>query len=162
MSEIITCGLAAETKVETPEGSLTIRTCAGKAIPVLTHNEEGEHLFRMMLDVRKVADAHPVLKITMANGASFRVAGEQMLYTPDLKLIAAAKIGAGTALYPAFHYPAGYQYQVDAGGEAISDAAVHVKQVEPAGTAELYALGVHQTGCFFLAAGVLCRGDGKE
>ena len=41
-------------KVETPEGSMTIRVCAGKAIPVLSQNADHVVLFRMMRDVRKI------------------------------------------------------------------------------------------------------------
>src|SRR5262245_21394365 len=83
MSEVRNCGVAADTKVETPEGSMTVRSCAGKAIPVLSRNADKAILFRMMLDVRKVAEIHPVLKITLENGGSFRVAPEQILYRAD-------------------------------------------------------------------------------
>jgi hypothetical protein len=159
MSEVRHCGIAAETKVETPEGPMTIRACAGKAIPVLTRNDESAVLFRMMLDVRKVADGHPVLKVTLENGESFRIAPEQIMVQADQQTVAASGLRAGIALLPAFHYPPGYNYRSDGGSECVSDRALKVVKVEPAGTAEVYALGVNQTGCFFLAAGVLCRAE---
>lgn len=159
MSDVRHCGIAAETKVETPEGSMTIRACAGKAIPVLTRSDENAILFRMMLEVRKVADDHPVLKVTLENGESFRIAPEQILVQADEQAVAAAGLKAGIALLPAFHYPQGYGYRSDGGAECVSDHALKVVRVEPAGTAEVYALGVNQTGCFFLAAGVLCRAE---
>jgi hypothetical protein len=159
MSEVRNSGVAADTKVETPEGSMTIRICAGKAIPVLTRNEENAILFRMMLDVRKIAEGHPVLKVTLENGSAFRVAPEQVLYLADRRTLPASRVQVGAALLPAFHYPAGYQYRTDAGAELVSDQTLRVAKVEPAGTAEIYALSVHETGCFFLAAGVLCQAD---
>jgi len=159
MSDVRNCGVAADTKVETPEGSMTIRVCAGKAIPVLSRNAESAVLFRMMQDVRKVADVHPVLRITLENGDSFRVAPEQVLFQADMRPVAASAIKPGTPLMPAFHYPPGYQFNTDGGDERVSDRALKVVRIEPAGTAEVYALGVNQTGCFFLAAGVLCGAE---
>ena len=159
MSQVQNCGLAAETKVETPEGSMTIRACAGKAIPVLSRNEESSVLFRMMLEVRKVADAHPVLKITLETGEAFRVAGEQIFLGPDLQPVRASALRVGSPLLPAFHYPSGYTYQSDAGADCVSERTHKVAKIEPAGTAEVYSLGVNQTGCFFLAAGVLCQAE---
>ena len=138
---------------------MTVRTCSGKAIPVLSRNADNAILFRMMLDVRKVAEIHLVLKITLESGPSFRVAPEQVLFRADMKPIAASAIAAGIGLMPAFHYPAGYRYNADGGGERTSDHALTVAKVEPAGTAEVYAIRVNQTGCFFLAAGVLCQAE---
>lgn len=159
MSEVLRCGVAADTKVETPEGSMTVRACAGKAIPVLTRNAENQVLFRMMRDVRKVADAHPIVAVTLETGESFRVAPEQVLFGADMHPIPASQLAEGVGLMPAFHFPAGYRYRADEGDERVSDRALRVARVEPGGTAEVYALGVNQTACFFLAAGVLCEAE---
>lgn len=159
MSEVLRCGVAADTKVETPEGSMTVRACAGKAIPVLTRNAENQILFRMMREVRKVADAHPVLAVTLESGESFRVAPEQILFSADMQPIPASQLKEGAALMPAFHFPAGYQYRTDGGEERVSDHALKITRIQPGGTAEIYALGVNQTACFFLAAGVLCEAE---
>jgi hypothetical protein len=155
------CGLAADTKVETPEGSMAIRTCAGKSIPVLSRNAAGEILFRMMREVRKVADAHPVLKVTLVNGESFRVAPEQIIFLADSIPLPAARLTAGMHLFPAFHYPRGYEFQADDGQTQTSDRSQKVARVEAGSAAEVYALGVNETACFFLAAGILCSADGS-
>lgn len=159
MSDLRSCGVAADTKIETPEGPMTIRACAGKAIPVLTRDANEQVLFRMMQDVRKVAESHPVLRITLENGDSFRVAPEQLLCRADASVVAAAEVEPGTELLPAFHYPRGYEYQTDAGAPRVSTGALAVSTIAPDGTADVYALGVHQTASFFLAAGVLCRAE---
>lgn len=159
MSDIRNCAIAGDTKVETPEGSMTIKSCAGKAIPVLTRTPDSAILFRMMRDVRKVAEEHPVLRITLETGASFRVAPEQLLVQADGQTIPAAAAQPGTALLPAFHYPTGYAYTADNGEARVSDRALKIRSVEPAGAAEVYTLGVNQTGAFFLAAGVLLQAE---
>ena len=74
------CAVAADTKVETPEGGLTIKSLAGKAVAVFTRDGDGRVRFRMMLDIRKSAEQQPVLKITLENEMSFRVGPEQVLF----------------------------------------------------------------------------------
>ncbi len=154
------CGLAAETKVETPEGALAIRTVAGKAIAVFTREANGRVRFRMMQNVRKIADQQPVLKLTLETGQSFRVTPEQVLFKSGLVECSADALQAGDALEPAFTYPQGYKFRVDQNrGEQESGACLRVAHIEPGGSADVYALGVNQTGCFFLTAGVLCKAE---
>jgi hypothetical protein len=154
------CALAADTKVETPEGAMAIRTVAGKSIAVFTREAAGRVRFRIMQNVRKIAEQQPVLKITLENGQSFRVAPEQVLFKTGIVESRADALAVGDALVPAFHYPQGHQFTEDAGGNAQeSTASLRVIHVEPAGTADIYALGVNQTGCFFLTAGVLCKAE---
>jgi hypothetical protein len=154
------CGLAAETKVETPEGAMAIRTVAGKSIAVFSREPSGRVRFRMMQNARKVGEQQPVLKLTLRNGQSFRVAPEQVLFKKGLVECRADALQVGDALEPAFTYPEGYQFRSDPeGGEHTSDASLHVASIEAAGTADVYSLGVNQTGCFFLTAGVLCRAE---
>lgn len=159
MSDLRHCGLAADTKIETPEGSMTIRACAGKAIPVLSRDGELRLLFRMMLDVRPVAESHPIVRITLENGDSFRAAPEQELFRADGAAVAARDLAPGMALLPAFHYPQGYEYRTDAGESRVSERSLAVRAVAADGTAEVYSLGVKDTGVFFVAAGVLCRAE---
>lgn len=139
---------------------MTIRACAGKGIPVLSKNDDGAVLFRMMRDVRKILDAHAVLRVTLENGASFRVAPEQILYRADERPVAASSLVPGAPLLPAFSYPRAYEYRTDEGEDRTSDQALKVLRVEAGGEAELYAFEVNQTGRFFLAAGVLCAAEG--
>ena len=59
-----------------------------------------------------------------------------------------------------FHYPDGYQYRdSDTGAVSESTQAVRVVAVEDGGSADLYAVAVSRTRCFFVAAGVLCKAE---
>src|SRR5262249_5611157 len=149
--EMADCGIAADTKVETPEGALTIKSLAGKAVPVFTRNGEGRVRFRMMFDITKVATAQPVLKITLENGMSFRVAPGQVLFKMGMIETRADALRGGDALVPAFHFPEGYAFRDDdSGAERASTASLQVTAVEPGGAADIYTLGVNKTGCFFV------------
>ena len=151
--------IAADTKVETPEGAMTIRAAAGQAIAVLTKATDDKRLFRLMNDVQKIADGQPVLRITLENGLSFRVGPDQILFAHGMVERRAGDLTAGTALESAFHFPAGHRYKDAQGNERVSTGAWQVTGVEPAGSADTYRLRVHQTGTFFVSAGVLCKAD---
>jgi len=154
------CGLAADTKVETPEGAMTIRAAAGKAIAVFTRDTTGRVRFRLMQDVRKTAEQQLVLKITLETGAAFRVAPQQVLFKKGLVECRADALQVDDELEPTFMYPADYQFTDDTSrGVRRSTGSLRVKHIEPAGTADVYTLGVNQTGCFFLTAGVLCKAE---
>ena len=153
-------GLAAETKVETPEGAMAIRTVVGKAIAVFSREPMGRVRFRMMHNVRKVGEQQPVLTVALETGQSFRVAPTQVLFKKGLVECQAEALQVGDVLEPAFTYPDGYQFTDDRGGnERVSDAGLRVSSVASGGTADIYSLGVHPTGNFFLSAGVLCKAE---
>jgi hypothetical protein len=152
--------VAADTKVETPEGSMTIKAVAGNAIAVMTRSADGHHIFRLMKHVEKTAEQQPVLKFTLENGRSFRLAPEQIVFKAGMIESRAGELTVGDALEPAFSFPAGYVYRDDQGSERTSAGAVAVTKIEPGGAADLYRLAVNQTGTFFLSAGVLCKADG--
>jgi hypothetical protein len=153
------CGLAADTKVETPEGAMTVRTVAGKSIAVFTREPAGRVRFRIMQNVRKIAEQQPVLKITLETGESFRVTPDQVLFKKGLVECRADALQASDALEPAFRYPDGYEFSDDHGGRRVSEAGLRVTKIEPGGSADIYSLAVHQTGSFFLSAGVLCKAE---
>jgi len=154
------CGIAAETKVETPEGALVIRTLAGKAVAVFTRDAGGRIRFRMMQNVRKVAEQQPVLKVTLETGRSFRVTAPQVLFKKGMIECRADALKAGDLLEPMCHYPADYRFHDEqTAAERVSTASLRVERVEPAGEADVYAFGVNHTGCFFVSAGVLCKAD---
>ena len=160
MSAVV-CGLAADTKVETPEGATVIRTVVGKAIAVFTREPGGRVRFRMMKNVRKIADQQPVLKVTLETGQGFRVAPDQVLFKKGMIECRADALQVGDALEPAFTYPDGYQFKDDRDGhDRASGASLRVSRIEPAGPADIYSLAVNQTGCFFVTAGVLCKAEG--
>ena len=152
--------VAADTKVETPEGAMAIRAVAGNAIAVLTRAADGVHLFRLMKNVEKVAEQQPVLTFTLENGASFRLGADQVLFKSGMIDVRAAEVVAGDELESAFQFPVGYVYTDDAGIQRTSTGAARVAAVAAGGTADIYRLGVNQTGTFFLSAGVLCKADG--
>jgi hypothetical protein len=159
MSEPI-CALAADTKVETPEGPMTVKGVAGKPISVFTREPSGRVRFRRLLDVHQTAEQQPVLKIALENGHSFRVGPSQVLYKKGMVECRADALVVGDELQSAFHYPEGYRYRDDvANGEPTSNAAWRVASVGPAGAADVYSISVNQTGCFFLSAGVLCKAE---
>ena len=137
---------------------MMIRSLAGKGVAVFTRESSGRVRFRRLLDVQKIAEQQPVLKVTLGTGASFRVAPCQVLYKKGMAECRADALCAGDALEPAFHYPEGYTYRDDGGGGSqTSDRAIRVIEVTPGGSADLFSFQVNQTGCFFLTAGVLCR-----
>lgn len=155
------CALAGDTKIETPEGALTVKSVAGKAVAVFTRDQNGRTRFRMIRDARKVADQQPVLKITMENGLSFRVGGAQLLYKRGMVEARADAIVVGDELEAAFHFPSGYRFRDDTrGDERESSGAWRVAGVEPGGAADLYSFAVHKTERVFLSAGVLAKADG--
>jgi hypothetical protein len=156
----LTCGLAAETKIETPEGGLTARGVAGKNVSVFTREPEGRVRFRRILNARCVAENQPVLRVTLESGVSFRVAPDQVFYKKGMTETRADKLQSGDELLPAFCYLEGYEYVDDRNAATtVSNAAIRVTKVEPAGNSDLYAFGVNRTGNFFLSAGVLCKAE---
>jgi hypothetical protein len=158
MSEVLTpCAVAGDTKVETPEGALTVKSLAGKAVSVFTR-EADRVRFRMMRDVRLVAEAQSVLRVVLENGASFRVGPGQVLFRKGMSQARADQLQPGDELVPVFHYGEGYQFVDDKSGETVvSAASLRVARIEPGGTADLYSFSVNVTGTFFLTAGVLCQ-----
>lgn len=151
------CAVAADTKLETPEGSLTVKSLAAKPAPVFTI-EDGRVRFRMLTDACLIAESAPVLGITLENGATFRVAPEQVLFRKGMEPAPASALRVDDELVPMFGYVEGYSYRDDVSGEdAVSRASLRVTRVEPAGEAPLYAFRVRVSGCFFVAAGVLCQ-----
>jgi len=159
--EMADCAIAADTKVETPEGALTIKSLAGKAVAVFTRDRDGRVRFRMMLDINKLAEQQPVLKITLENGMSFRVAPEQVLFKKGMVEVRADALRVGDELVPTFSFREGYRFREDgSGAERESAASLRVSAMEPGETADLYTFAVNKTGCFFVSAGVLCKAAG--
>lgn len=151
----MTCMVAADTKLETPEGPLTIKSVGAAPTPVMTRTAEGAVRFAMSSAVRVVAAAQPVLRLTLANGRSLRVGAEQRLLGPGAAPRRAGDLAAGDALLDVFAFPAGYTYQTDAGEARVSDGCVAITAVAAAGAADCWALSVAHTGCFVFSAGVV-------
>lgn len=149
------CAVAADTKLETPEGPLTVKTVGASPTAVMTRSDTEGVRFAMTTDVRKIAEAQPVLRIALDNGRALRVGAAQRLLGPDRTPVAAGALRPGDELLSAFAFPAGYEYQTDDGQTVRSNGTVRVAAVEPAGEADLYTLTVARTGCFVFSAGVI-------
>jgi hypothetical protein len=153
------CAIAADTKLETPEGPLTVKTVGASPTSVMTRTDEGAVRFAMTTDVRKVAEAQPVVRITLENGRALRVGPEQVLLGYDLREISARELRAGDELLNAFSFPVGYEYRTDDDQMRASNGGVKVARVEPAGEADLYSLKVARTGRFVFSSGIIGKAD---
>jgi hypothetical protein len=153
------CAIAADTKLETPEGPLTVKTVGTSPTSVMTRTDDGTVRFAMTSDVRKVAEAQPVLRITLENGRALRVGVDQVLLAHDLREVSAGDLRPGDELLNVFSFPVGYQYRTDDDQVRASNGAVKVAGVEPAGDADLYSLKVTRTGRFVFSSGVIGKAE---
>jgi hypothetical protein len=153
------CAIAADTKLETPEGPLTVKTVGTSPTSVMTRTDDGQVRFAMTSAVRKVAEAQPVVRIALENGRALRVGAEQILLAADQREIPAAALRAGDELLNAFAFPVGYEYRTDDGQNRTSTGTVKVVAVEPAGEADLFSLKVDRTGRFVFSSGVIGKAE---
>lgn len=151
----MTCALAADTKLETPEGPLTVRTVGNAPTPVMICGADGEHAFAMTSDVRVIGTAQPVLRIVLDNGRALRLGAEQLLWGPDGRTRRAGDLREGDALLSAFAFPVGYNYRTDAGELRVSDGCVAVASIADGGRADLYTLRLNRPGRFVFSCGLL-------
>jgi hypothetical protein len=149
------CAIAADTKLETPEGPLTVKTVLKSPTAVMTRTDEGAVRFAMSSGATVVGESLPVLRIVLDNGRSLRVGADQVLFAAGMREVAAGELRSGDRLESVFSFPKGYAYKTDAGEERVSDGAVGVTAVEPGGEAEVHRLTVARTGRFVFSAGVL-------
>jgi len=150
-----TCAVAADTKLETPEGPLTVKTVGNSPTAVMTRTDDGLVRFAMSSEVRKVAEAQPVLRIVLDNGRALRVGADQQLFDHGMELRRAGSLQAGDELVSAFAFPAGYEYVTDGGETVRSNGTVKVVSIEPGGDADLYSLKIALTGRFVFSSGVI-------
>jgi hypothetical protein len=149
MSEI-----AHNTKLETPEGPITVKTVLKTPTAVMTRNDDGSVRFAMTTP-GPVKEKQAVLAITLDNGHSFRVGPGQLLLKKGMIPVSAVDVRAGDRLESVFSFPAGYKYKTDAGEEIESDGCIGVRSIEAAGVADVHALAVERTGRFAFSAGAL-------
>ena len=155
------CAIPTTTKLETPEGPLTIATIARSPVSVMTRTDDGEIRFAMTREARKIEAAQPVLRITLAGGRAFRVGSGQILLKKGMEEIRARDLQPGDQLETVFTFPEGYVYKTDDGEEVTSTGAIRVETVESEGEADAYSLRVHQIGRFAFSAGVLGKAEGS-
>ncbi|MGD9765458.1 MAG: hypothetical protein AB7V27_17310 [Candidatus Binatia bacterium] len=151
----MSCAVAADTKLETPEGPLTIKTVGASPTAVMTRSGDGTVRFAMTSEVQMIAAAQPVLRIALENGRSFRVGAAQVLLGPAGAELRADAFQPGDAVLSAFAFPPGYAYRTYEGELVVSDGCVRVARVDNGGTADVYSLRVSRSGCFVFSAGVI-------
>jgi hypothetical protein len=155
------CVVAADTKLETPEGPLTMRTVAKTPCSVLTRTDHGQVRFHMTKGAEQIGAAEPVIRVRLANGLSLRVGSEQVFYADGMREVRAADLKPGDELVGIFAFPAGYAYRTDDGREEVSKGTVAVSGVAPDGEADVFTFRVNQTGRFAFSAGVLGKADAE-
>jgi hypothetical protein len=160
MSSIPVCCVASDTKLETPEGGLTMSSLASKPAALLTRTDAREIRFAMIKNVVKIGAAQPVVRIRLSNGGALRVGPAQVLYKRGMIEAAASTLQAGDELDALFSFPDGYSYTSDDGQPLTSRASVIVTAVEPAGEADVFAFDVNRIGRFLFSAGVLGKANG--
>jgi hypothetical protein len=153
------CVVAADAKLETPEGALTMRTLCAIPAPVLSRTPDGTVRFAMIAQVRKLDAPQPLVRITVAGGQSFRVGRPQVLFKKGSVEVRADAVQRGDELEPVYAYPAGYLYRTDDGREETSRASVAVTAVADEGEGDVYTFAVPRTGCFLFSAGVLGKAE---
>ena len=119
------CAVPSDTKLETPEGPLTMATVARTPTSVMTRTDDGALRFTMTGQAQK-AEGRPAIRITLDDGRTLRVGGEQILFRKGMQEVRAREVVVGDELESAFVFPEGYAYQTDDGREAKSSGAVAV------------------------------------
>lgn len=154
MSDLV-CSVPADTKLETAEGPMPMRSLATSTAAVLTRGDDGKVVFAMVEEARKVAESVPVLRIALENGRSFRVGAAQVLLKKGMIETPAAELKVGDELEPVFTFPEGYAFETSAGEDTTSRGSWRVTEIGPGGEADLYAFRMSRTGRFMISAGVL-------
>jgi hypothetical protein len=152
--------VASDTKLETPEGGLTMSALASKPAALLTRTDTREVRFAMIKNVVKIGEAQPVLRVRLSNGGTLRVGAAQVLYRRGMIEAPAGALQVGDELDAVFSFPDGYAYTGDDGQALTSRASVVVTAVEPAGEADVFAFDVNRVGRFMFSAGVLGKANG--
>lgn len=153
------CAIAADTKLETPEGPITVKTVLKSPTAVMTRGDDGQVRFAMTSGAQVVGAALPVLVIELDNGRTLRVGGDQVVLAHGMREVAVRDLRPGDRLENVFSFPPGYAYKTDAGEELVSDGAVGVAAVRPAGEAEVHSMRVEGVGRFVFSAGILGKAD---
>src|SRR5262249_36258117 len=144
-----------DTKLETPEGPLTMRTIAKTPCSVLTRTDDGLTRFHMIVSPEQIEAAQPVVRVALAGGRALRVGPDQIFFGEGMREIRAGDLKVGDELMSVFAFPAGYTYRTDDGREEVSRGTVKVESVSPAGEADVFRFRVNVTGRFAFSAGVL-------
>jgi len=149
--------LSGDGLIETVDGPLAIATLVGKPMPVLTRLLNGQVGFRLMTKIACAASGVAVVRVRFDNGHAVVVDRGHVFYAPGMVERAVTALAAGEILDTSFHFPAGYEYRRTDGTTETSAGGVRVTAVEDAGSADVFTGIVHETHCYFVTAGVLCK-----
>jgi hypothetical protein len=149
--------LSGDSLIETVDGPLAIASLAGKPMPVLTRLPGHRTGFRLMTKIACVATGVPVVRVTFDNDQAVTVDHGHVFYAHGTVERPVASLLIGELLDTSFHFPAGYEFRRVDGSTEISAGGLRVHAIAAAGTADVFTGIVHETGCFFATAGVLCK-----
>lgn len=150
--------LTGESLIETVDGPVAIGGLVGKSIAVMTRLPDGRVGFRLFTKIAVTAAGVPVLRVSFDNGQSVVVDTGHVFYARGGVERPVAHLRPGEPLDSFAHFPEGYVYRGMDGSTATSAGGVCVVDIEPAGTADVFGGVVNETGCYFVTAGVLCKG----
>jgi hypothetical protein len=149
--------ISGDSLFETVDGPVAIATLVGKPMPVLTRLSEHRVGFRLMTKIACAATGVPVVRVTFDNGLSVTVDRGHVFYAHGMVERPVEGLSVGEMLDTSFHYPPGYEFRRLDGTTEISAGGVHVREIVDGGTADVFTGIVHETGCYFATAGVLCK-----
>lgn len=149
--------LTGDSLIETVDGPVAIGGLVGKSTVVMTRLPDGRLGFRMFTKIAVTAAGVPVLRVSFDNGQSVVVDTGHVFYARDGGERSVVGLRPGEPLDTFAHFPEGYVYRRMDGSTATSASGVCVVGVEPAGTADVFSGEVHETGRYFVTAGVLCK-----
>jgi hypothetical protein len=151
----MTC-LAGDALIEAIDGPTVVGSLEGKSMPILTRLPNGKLGFRIMGKFAKSASPEGILRITLENGQSIRVGGEQVFFRKGLAEVRAAALAAGDALEPSWDYRDAY-HPPDLPARRPADGTIRVVSVVPDGEAETFSAPIRETGKFFATCGALLK-----
>lgn len=146
-------GLPGDCMIETAEGPVAMGETPGKGFAVMTRLPDGRIGFRQLIKV-VTSGPVPLVRIVLDRGHAVVAAHGHVFYRHGMVPVAAAELAPGDLLETAFHYREGY-VPPDA-VRPVTQPAIAVRAVEPAGEGQVYTGTVRDTHHLFLTAGVLC------
>jgi hypothetical protein len=148
--------LAADALIEAIDGPTVVGSLEGKSMPILTRLPNGKLGFRIMGKFAKSAGPAGILRVTLENGQSIHVGGEQVFFRKGLEEIRGAELAPGDTLEPSWDFRDTYS-PPDLPGRRPADGTIRVVSVAPDGEAETFSAPTRETGKFFATCGVLLK-----
>jgi hypothetical protein len=148
--------LTADALIEAIDGPTVVGSLEGKSMPILTRLPNGKLGFRIMGKFAKSASPAGILCVTLENGQSIRVGGEQVFFRNGLEDVRAAELAPGDGLEPSWDYRDAYR-PPDLSARRSADGTIRVVGVVADGEAETFTAPIRETGKFFATCGVLLK-----